>query len=130
MIGLDDIRRYVREIARAFDPERVILFGSYAEGHATEDSDVDLLVVMDHDGRDVEQAFAIRRAIPRTFPLDLVVQTPSGLKRRLREHDTFLTSIWQTGKTLYERRTERMDHSKAEGDYFSALREYRARRNV
>ena len=94
---------------RRFNPERVVLFGSYAAGHPTEDSDVDLLVVMPHEGRDVEQAFEIRRAIPRTFPLDLVVRTPEGVQRRLRQKDTFLTSIWRTGKTFYERRTEGMD---------------------
>ena len=104
MISLNDIRRYARDVARTFGPERVVLFGSYAEGQPTEDSDVDLLVVMEHEGRDVEQAFAIRRTIPRTFSLDLVVRTPSGLQRRLSENDTFLTSIWRTGKTLYERR--------------------------
>ena len=109
MISLNDIRRYVGAVARMFNPERVVLFGSHAEGHPTKDSDVDLLVVMAHKGRDVEQAFEIRRAIPRTFPLDLVVRTPEGIRRRLRQNDTFLTSIWRTGKTLYERGTERMD---------------------
>lgn len=108
MINFKDIRQYVRAVVRAFDPERVVLFGSYAGGHPTEDSDVDLLVVMSHEGRDVEQAFKIRRAIPRTFPLDLVVRTPASVQRRLRENDTFLTSIWRTGKTLYERGTEGM----------------------
>ena len=109
MISLKDIRQYAGAIVRTFDPERVVLFGSYAGGHATEDSDVDLLVVMPHKGRDVEQAFEIRRTIPRTFPLDLVVRTPEGVRRRVRQNDTFLTSIWRTGKTLYERGTERMD---------------------
>jgi predicted nucleotidyltransferase len=109
MISRSDIQRYVRELARTFKPERVVLFGSYAEGQPTGDSDVDLLVVMQHKGRDVEQAVAIRRAIPRTFPLDLVVRTPAGLRRRLRQNDTFLTSIWRTGKTLYDRGTEGMD---------------------
>lgn len=104
VITLDDIRDYASAIARQFDPERVILFGSYAGGHPTDDSDVDLLVVMRHGGRDVEQAFEIRRAIPRRFPLDLVVRTPEGVRDRLRENDTFLTAIWRTGKTLYERR--------------------------
>jgi uncharacterized protein len=103
MISLSDIRRYARDIARTFNPERVVLFGSYADGHPTEDSDVDLLVIMKHEGRDVEQAFAIRRAIPRTFPLDLVVRTPAGMQRRLRQNDTFLASVWRTGKTLYVR---------------------------
>jgi predicted nucleotidyltransferase len=109
MIRLNQIRHYVLEVARTFRPERVVLFGSYAEGRPTEDSDVDLLVVMEHDGRDVEQAFAIRRAIPRRFPLDLVVRTPSGVRRRLEDNDTFMTSVWRTGKTLYERRIGRVD---------------------
>ena len=109
MISIKDIRQYAEAVVRRFNPERVVLFGSYAAGHPTEDSDVDLLVVMPHEGRDVEQAFEIRRAIPRTFPLDLVVRTPEGVQRRLRQKDTFLTSIWRTGKTLYERRTEGMD---------------------
>lgn len=109
MISLEDIRQYAEVIVRTFNPERVILFGSYADGNPTEHSDVDLLVVMPHKRRDVEQAFEIRRAIPRTFPLDLVVRTPEGMQRRLRQNDTFLTSIWRTGKTLYERGTERVD---------------------
>lgn len=104
MIRMHAIRRYARDVARKFGPERVVLFGSYAEGHPTEDSDVDLLVVMEHKGRNMEQAFAIRRSIPRTFPLDLVVRTPAELQlRRLNQNDTFLTSIWHTGKTLYAR---------------------------
>lgn len=109
MTRLADIRRYARDVGRKFRPERVILFGSYANGRPTEDSDVDLLVVMDHPGRDVEQAFAIRRAVKRSFPLDLVVRKPSELRRRLRQKDTFLTSICSTGKTLYDRRTQRVD---------------------
>lgn len=109
MISIEDIRQYAEAVVRRFNPDRVVLFGSYAKGQPTEDSDVDLLVVMPHEGRDVEQAFEIRRAIPRTFPLDLVVRTPEGVQHRLRQHDTFLTSIWRTGKTLYERGTEGMD---------------------
>ncbi|MBM4143406.1 MAG: nucleotidyltransferase domain-containing protein [Lentisphaerae bacterium] len=104
MISIKHIRQYAEAIGQRFNPDRVVLFGSYAEGNPAKDSDVDLLVVMPHEGRDVEQAFEIRRTIPRRFPLDLVVRTPDGLQRRLRQNDTFLTSIWRTGKTLYERR--------------------------
>jgi predicted nucleotidyltransferase len=109
VIAIKDIREYARAIVRTFNPERVVLFGSYAEGHPTDDSDVDILVVMPHEGRDVEQAFKIRCALPRKFPLDLVVRTPEVVKHRLRENDTFLTSIWRTGKTLYARRTAGVD---------------------
>ncbi len=104
MYTLKEINRYARELVAKFQPERVILFGSYAEGRPTEDSDVDLLVVMDHQGRDVEQAFEIRRSIKRRFPLDLVVRTPATVDRRLTQNDTFLSTVYSKGQTLYERR--------------------------
>jgi predicted nucleotidyltransferase len=104
MIANQDIRCYASKIAKLFNPEKVILFGSYAEGCASDDSDVDLLVVMEHEGRDIEQAFLIRRSIPRTFPLDLVVRTPERINKNLKGHDSFLKTIFQKGKTLYERR--------------------------
>jgi predicted nucleotidyltransferase len=99
-----EIDRYVNDVAAEFNPEQVILFGSYATGKSTEDSDVDLLVVMNHSGRDIEQAFTIRRSINRNFPLDLVVRTPNEVRRRLKNNDTFLSNIYKEGKTLYERR--------------------------
>jgi predicted nucleotidyltransferase len=104
MFTIKEIDQYVSDVAAKFNPERVILFGSYATGKATEDSDVDLLVVMKHSGRDVEQAFNIRRSINRRFPLDLVVRTPNEVRHRLRNNDTFLSNVYREGKTLYERR--------------------------
>ncbi len=103
MFTQKEISSYAHDVAAKFDPERVILFGSYATGKSTENSDVDLLVVMEHSGRDVEQAFEIRRAIKRNFPLDLIVRTPSEVRRRLKKNDTFLTEICREGKPIYER---------------------------
>lgn len=108
MVKRSEIRRYAREVNKKFSPERIILFGSYANGQPDVDSDVDLLVVMDHPGRNVDQAFAIRKAIRRDFPLDLVVRTPAEVRRRLRQKDTFLTAVCTTGKTLHDRRSQRM----------------------
>jgi len=103
MYTLKEINQYARDLVDKFRPERVILFGSYAQGCPTEDSDVDLLVVMDHPGRDVEQAFKIRRSIKRDFPLDLVVRKPREFRRRLSRKDTFLSTVCNEGRTLYAR---------------------------
>jgi predicted nucleotidyltransferase len=54
---------YAAEIARQFQPEKIILFGSYAHGQPTPDSDVDLLVVRPHDRRNVEKASEIRAKV-------------------------------------------------------------------
>ena len=103
MVRQSEIIEYVNELAQRFHPERVILFGSYAEGRATEDSDVDLFVEMDHTQPALRQALAIRKAIQRTFPLDLVVKSPSETKQRLRQNDFFLKTIMEEGQVLYER---------------------------
>lgn len=98
------IKEYVARLVDEFHPEQVVLFGSQAEGRATRDSDVDLMVVMNRSGHEAESALEIRRRIPRTFPLDLIVRTPSEVRRRLRDRDGFICSIFDKGKVLYEKK--------------------------
>jgi predicted nucleotidyltransferase len=102
MISRNKIRRYAREIGKRFHPERIILFGSYARGSAEEDSDVDILVIMDHDNpRNVDQAIEIRLQVDAAFPMDLIVKRPSEISERLSMKDTFLSSVLQDGQVLY-----------------------------
>ena len=108
MVAKRDIRAFVRRIADEFSPEQVVLFGSYARGTPTDDSDVDLLVVMQHGKRNVEQSLDITRRVDRSFPLDLIVRKPNEMRERLHQHDMFLTSILKEGTTLYERGHRRM----------------------
>jgi predicted nucleotidyltransferase len=49
-VSIDRIRGVATRIAAAFAPERIVLFGSHADGRADAGSDVDLLVVMPHPG--------------------------------------------------------------------------------
>jgi predicted nucleotidyltransferase len=103
MVQRSDIIEYANEVARKFQPERIILFGSYAEGKATADSDVDLFVEMNHTQSSLQQALAIRKAIKRTFPLDLMVKKPSEIEQRLQQNDFFLKTIMDNGQVIYER---------------------------
>jgi predicted nucleotidyltransferase len=96
------IRRYARAIAEAFDPDKIILFGSFAYGTPHEDSDVDLLVVMPARNQ-LDQAYRIRRAVRAPFPMDLIVRTPAKLRRRLKEGESFLTEVLSRGKVLHEK---------------------------
>jgi uncharacterized protein len=102
MVSPRDIKRFSDAIARRFKPEKIILFGSYAYGKPTPDSDVDLLVVMPCKQRPLDQALEIRRAIKAGFPLDLIVRTPADLRQRLAWGDFFLREITEEGKVLYE----------------------------
>ena len=67
MVQRSEIVEYANEVARQFQPERIILFGSYTEGRATADSDVDLFLEMNYLKLSLQQALAIRKVIKRTF---------------------------------------------------------------
>ena len=106
MTRIAKIKKYAGSLAREFHPDRVILFGSYARGKPTEDSDVDILVIMNHDkSKNVEQAIAIDRRVDYSFPLDLLVRKPAEVKRRMALRDAFMLAVLKEGKVLYERRS-------------------------
>jgi predicted nucleotidyltransferase len=96
------IRRYARQVAERFRPEKIILFGSHAYGTPHADSDVDLMVIMPARNQ-LDQVVRIRRALPAPFPLDLIVRTPKNLKWRLEERESFHTEIVTRGKVLHEK---------------------------
>jgi len=91
-------------IIESLAPERVILFGSYAYGAPTPDSDVDRLVVMETSASPAERFLAVSKLVrPRPFPLDVVVKTPAEMRAALAASDPFVQEIVERGQTLYER---------------------------
>jgi len=102
MIARKQIKKYVREVASRFRPQQVILFGSYAYGKPTVDSDVDLLVVMPHKDHPALQAAEIRKTVRAGFPLDLVVRSPDEVQHRLDMGDPFVREVITKGQSLYE----------------------------
>src|SRR3954465_5308736 len=86
------IRRFARQVAERFHPDRIILFGSHAYGTPHADSDVDILVVMPTRNPH-NQAARIRGAVEVPFPMDLIVRTPQSLAWRLAERESFHTEI-------------------------------------
>jgi predicted nucleotidyltransferase len=98
------IREVVREIAEKFHPEKVILFGSYAYGKPTIDSDVDLLVVMESEERPARRAIRVaHELLDIPFPMDILVRTPAEVVKRLQMEDYFMREVVQQGRVLYER---------------------------
>jgi predicted nucleotidyltransferase len=97
------IEAAARQIVDKFDPERVILFGSYAYGQPRSGSDVDMSVIMDTPLKEAEQAANICRGIDYHFGLELIVRTPATLARRLDLGDFFLREVVAKGEVLYER---------------------------
>ena len=102
MVAMNQIEEFGLQIGREFGAERIVLFGSYAEGTATSDSDVDLLVICPFQGRSVDQSVKIRMKLRPQFPVDLLVRTPEKVRRRIEMGDGFMREILEEGKVLYE----------------------------
>jgi predicted nucleotidyltransferase len=95
----------IREkIVKEIDPEKVILFGSYAWGTPTDDSDVDLLIIQKSDEpRRTRQINLRRKFFGSGVAMDFIIYTPDELNRRLSIRDVFVNKILNQGKVLYER---------------------------
>lgn len=94
----------VRRMVDALHPEKIILFGSYAYGTPSNDSDVDLLVIMETEARPSDRYLAVSRLVcPRPFPLDIVVKTPDEISQALEKGDSFVRELITQGRVLYER---------------------------
>jgi uncharacterized protein len=97
-----ELERIVRRIVELFHPERIILFGSQAYGEPHEDSDVDLLILVDTDRRPISVAADIGAALDRPFPLDIIVRTPAEWRAALDRGNYFASEIEERGRSLYE----------------------------
>ncbi len=102
MVTWEDIQTTCDNIVREFTPLQVILFGSHAYGTPTEDSDVDLLVIMDIPKSEFRnKAVEIRQRIPHRFSLDILVRSPEEIASRVSYNDWFLREITEKGNCLY-----------------------------
>lgn len=95
----------VEKIVREIQPEKIILYGSYARGDFHEDSDIDLFIVKDCE----ESSRMVRRKVDallagRLFPVDLRVRKPSEVEWNFRVQNPFyLYHIFKDGKVLYDK---------------------------
>jgi uncharacterized protein len=96
------IKRLCRRIAEAFQPDKIILFGSRAYGKPRLDSDIDLLVVMPYEGSSRAQAARISRHLDILVSLDLLVRTADEVRERIGMEDDFMREIIERGKVMYE----------------------------
>jgi predicted nucleotidyltransferase len=97
------IRELVDRIVRHFQPERVVLFGSYAYGQPRPDSDVDLLVVLPFEGKSFRKSLEILNRVNPSFAVDLLARRPDDSARRYAQGDPLIREAFDRGKTLHER---------------------------
>jgi uncharacterized protein len=102
MIEMGEILALSKAIYNEFNPDKIILFGSYAYGNPQADSDVDLLVILPYEGNSLRKTSEILHKIQPKFTVDLLVRTPGEIEQRLAWNDFFLHEILKKGKVLYE----------------------------
>lgn len=104
MIEANKITEIVNKIASGYKPEKIIIFGSYAKGKATDDSDLDLFVSKDTDLPRPLRTVQVRKMIYGSMvPIDLIVYTPQEIADSKDKKYGFVCEVLNTGKTLYER---------------------------
>ena len=100
------LREIAQKVVHAFRPKNIILFGSYAYGKPTSDSDLDLLIVMESRDRPAERIRKVSDLFdPRPLPMDFIVLTPGEMRHRLSGFDPFLEEVLAKGQMLYGSKT-------------------------
>lgn len=102
MITTQNIEEIKNRIVKNFNPEKIILFGSYANGNATEDSDLDLLIIQQTDLPKKERRLPVRNILrDMKIPMDILIYTPEEVERWKNASMAFITRIVNEGKIIY-----------------------------
>ena len=87
-----------------YSPEKIILFGSYADGSSRPDSDIDLLIIKQTRDRFIDRWISVRRILSdknRSIGLETLVLTPEEIADRISIGDQFIADIMMNGRLLY-----------------------------
>jgi len=101
------LSQIVDDIKAKYNPEKVILYGSFAYGTPDESSDIDLLIIKETSERPLDRMTLIHRLVDirdSSYPaLSPIVLTPDEIKQRLEIGDQFIEEILTRGEVLYVR---------------------------
>ena len=98
---IEEIQKVADKIAKEFKPEKIILFGSWAWGTPHKDCDVDLFIVKKTENTRESAREIDGYLFPRFFPMDIIVYTPSQLKKELNLEEPFVSKITKMGTVLF-----------------------------
>jgi len=105
MIDSRQIEDIVTRIALNYNPERIILFGSYAKGNFTDDSDLDFILIKNTPVPRNKRGIEVRRLFYRLpVAMDFKIYTSSEFNAELNNQYSFLNSVIKDSKVLYERK--------------------------
>ena len=105
MLTQEQIYEIIEEIVQHFKPQKVILFGSYANGTSTEESDLDLLIVKDSNLSSRLQNRRVRKLLSGwKVPVDVMVKSAEEFETYKDIIGTIVYPAHKFGKVVYESR--------------------------
>ena len=93
LISIEKVKKKTESIVKSFNPEKIILFGSVANGFQNQDSDADILIIIKTNKPTFEMGVEIATYLKHDFPMDIIVRTPEEISKRLELGDYFIHNI-------------------------------------
>jgi predicted nucleotidyltransferase len=101
---LERLPEITERIVKTSNPEKIILFGSYARGDFGADSDLDLLIIIPDVKHLRAESVRVRRALRGLLvPIDVIIATPEQIKRLGNVTGLVYQAALADGKVVYER---------------------------
>jgi len=105
MITQEQIESVVQVIVEGYEPMKIILFGSYAYGHPTKDSDLDLLVIKDGEASGIQRNRRVRNILKDfSIPIDVIVKSSQEFDMLKDVIGTVIYPANKYGKVVYEQK--------------------------
>ena len=105
MITQEQIKSVVQTIVEGYEPIKIILFGSYAYGHPTRDSDLDLLIIKDGDAPGIQRNRHLRNILKDfSIPIDVIVKSSQEFDMLKDVIGTVIYPANKYGKIIYEKK--------------------------
>ncbi|MBU0651045.1 nucleotidyltransferase domain-containing protein [bacterium] len=102
MVNKKQIDNIVKIVVDKYNPDKVVLFGSYAKGNPSENSDLDLIIIKDSSEPRYKRANVIRKELRgMKIPIDLLVYTNDEIYKWKDNKSAFVTKALKSGKILY-----------------------------
>lgn len=102
MISQEKINEVVNRIVKNVNPEKIILFGSYAYENPSEDSDLDLLIIKEMKMPRYKRSREVKKYLRGLkIPIDVIVYTQKEIKEWENTKTSFISQATKEGKVLY-----------------------------
>lgn len=100
---MDPRIKKILKLLKRYNPEKVILFGSYARGCSDQFSDIDLIIIKKTRKRFLDRIKDVLMIIKPSYAIDILVYTPQEFKKMISQRNPFLEYVLKEGKVIYEK---------------------------